>query len=260
MDVFRRSGARPLVYGHRGARARATENTLAAFALALAEGADGIELDVRMTGDGQLVILHDGHLPLSAARTTRVDRLSLVQTRILGDRLGTLIPTLDEALAFHRDSGKLTNVELKGDVPNWSWQAHQTAARITHYGTSGILISSFHPGIVRLMAKLLPSVPAALLLEAGKLNDVEHAVGGYRFLGAVGVHPERRLLTPEYMRPLQRRSALVNTWTVNDPAEAQRLAGLGVDGIVTDRPLEILAALEARASSAPASSAGVAAI
>ena len=58
--------------------------------------------------------------------------------------------------------------------------------------------------------------------------------------------PERRLLTPAYFRVLQGRGALVNTWTVNDPAEAVRLADLGVDGIVTDRPLEILAALSER--------------
>jgi len=244
IEQFRRRATRPLVYGHRGARARAPENTLVAFEQALAEGADGIELDVRATGDGQLVVLHDGHLPRGAGRVARVDRLSLEQTRHLGRSLGYSIPTLDEALAFHHASGKLTNVELKSDVPSWPWLAHQVARRIRHFGTAGILISSFHPGIVLWMTKLLPEVPAALLLEAGRLNEAEHAIGGYRLLGAVGVHPERRLLTAPYFEPLSRRGALVNTWTVNDPAEAVRLARLGVDGIVTDRPLEILAALE----------------
>jgi len=231
------------VYGHRGARARAPENTLDAFDLALREGADGIELDVRMTADAELVILHDGHLSLVGGDAVRVEALSLAQVRAAGRRQGIVIPTLDEALAWHRDTGKLTNVELKGDVPQRAWMARRAAAKIRFFGTSGILISSFHPALVRAMTLLLPEVPAALLLEAGRIDALEHAVGGYRFLGAIGVHPERRLLTPDYFRPLARRGALVNTWTVNAPDEARRLAALGVDGIVTDRPLEILAAL-----------------
>jgi glycerophosphoryl diester phosphodiesterase len=138
----------------------------------------------------------------------------------------------------------LANVELKGDVSHRAWLARKTAESIRYHGTEGILISSFHPALVLRMAQLLPTVPSALLLEPGKLNQVEHALGGYRLLGAVGVHPHRELLTREYMRPLARAGALVNTWTVNGEAEAKHLAQLGVDGIVTDRPLEILAALE----------------
>lgn len=246
LGAFRRKPERPLVYGHRGARARAPENTLEAFDLALREGADGIELDVRMTADGQLVILHDGQLAIGGGRTLPVARLSLEQIRMAGRNMNVVIPTLDEALAWHRKTGKLTNVELKGDVPHWPWMARQAAARITAHGAEGILISSFHPGIVRTMTRLMPAVPAAFLLEAGRMGSLEHLLGGYRLLGAVGVHPERRLLTPAYFRVLQGRGALVNTWTVNDPAEAVRLADLGVDGIVTDRPLEILAALSER--------------
>ena len=249
LQALRGGPERPLVYGHRGARARAPENTLAAFDLAVREGADGIELDVRMTADGELVILHDGHLALGGQPPLDVARLSSSQVRAAGRRHGLAIPTLDEALAWHRAVGKLTNVELKADVPNWPWMARRAAERIRFHGAAGILISSFHPGVVRAMTLLLPEAPAALLLEAGRIDSVEHFLGGYRWLGAVGVHPERRLLTPAYFRALQRRGALVNTWTVNDPAEAVRLAELGVDGIVTDRPLEILAALSERSGS-----------
>lgn len=243
LERIRRGPERPLVYGHRGARARAPENTIEAFDLALREGADGIELDVRMTSDGQLVILHDGHLPLGDGRGARVDRLSFAQATELGKRLGITIPTLDEALAWHRDTGKLTNVELKGDVPQRGWLAQKSAERIRHYGTDGILLSSFHPELVLRSVRYLPNVPVALLLEAGTLDTISRATSGWRLLGATGVHPQRTLLTPSYMEPLKRKGAFVNTWTVNDEEEAVRLADLGVDGIVTDRPLEILAAL-----------------
>jgi len=240
---FKRQG-RPLVYGHRGARARAVENTIAAFDLALAEGADGVELDVRMTGDGELVILHDAHLALGEAKAARVDRLSWGQTKELGRKLGVSIPTLDEALAWHRRNGKLTNVELKGDVAHVPWLGRRAAELIGKHGPDGILVSSFHPGLVFSVHRQLPELPVALLLEAGRLNDLEQLAGYSRLLGAKAVHPDRRLVTADVMKRLRARGSIVNTWTVNDETEALRLSALGVDGIVTDRPLEILKALE----------------
>jgi glycerophosphoryl diester phosphodiesterase len=247
LEPFRRTAQRPLVYGHRGARARAPENTILAFDLALAEGADGVELDVRMTADGELVVLHDRHLQLEGGQAMEVERLTTSQLNLAGKRAGYTIPTLDEVLAWQRQRGCLANVELKGDVPQRSWLARRTAESILYHGTEGILISSFHPTLVLQMTRRLPTVPAALLLEPGSLNQVEHAIGGYRLLGACGVHPQHTLLNPAYFRPLEAARALVNTWTVNDEADAKRLANLGVDGIVTDRPLEILGALTALA-------------
>jgi glycerophosphoryl diester phosphodiesterase len=245
VEAFRRkAGQRPLVYGHRGARARAPENTIEAFELALSEGADGIELDVRMTADGELVVLHDGHVQLEAGRVVPVHRLSLAQVKSLALRSGTLVPTLSEVLTWHHARGKLTNVEIKGDVPHARWLGRKTAECIRDHGTTGLLLSSFHPGLVWQMARLLPDVPIALLVEAGRLGAVQRALGGWKRLGASGVHPERRLLDAIYLRPFIEAGALVNTWTVNDPAEALCLSALGVDGIVTDRPLEILAALQ----------------
>jgi len=244
IDAFRRSAQRPLIYGHRGARARAPENTIEAFELALAEGADGIELDVRMTADGELVVLHDGHLQVGAGRAVPVHRLSLAQVKSLTRASGAIAPTLSEVLTWHRARGKLANVELKGDVPHVRWLGRKAAECIQAHGTAGILLSSFHPGLVWQMTRLLPEVPVALLVEAGRLGEVQRLLGGWKLLGAAGVHPERRLLTAAYLRPFIQAHALVNTWTVNDPTEALRLAALGVDGIVTDRPLEILAAFE----------------
>jgi len=244
LEPFRRTAGRPLVYGHRGARARAPENTIEAFDLAIAEGADGIELDVRMTADGELVVLHDRHIQLEGGKAVEVERLTFGQLDLAAKRTGHAIPTLNEVLAWQRQRGCLANVELKGDVPQRSWLARQSAESILRHGTEGILISGFHPMLVREMARRLPTVPAALLLEPGNLNRFEHAIGGYRLLGACGVHPQHTLLTPAYLRPLREAGALVNTWTVNDEADATRLASLGVDGIVTDRPLEVLAALE----------------
>lgn len=243
LEPFKRTAERPLVYGHRGARARAPENTILAFDLAIAEGADGIELDVRMTADGELVVLHDRHLLLESGKAAEVERLTLSQLDLAGKRAGHAIPTLDEVLAWRRQRGCLANVELKGDVLQRSWLARRSAESILHHGTAGILISSFHPMLVLQMARRLPTVPSALLLEPGSLNQLEHAIGGYRLLGACGVHPQHALLSPTYLRPLRESGALVNTWTVNDEADARRLASLGVDGIVTDRPLEILGAL-----------------
>lgn len=240
---FRRRKERALVYGHRGARARAPENTLEAFDLALREGADGVEFDVRMSGDGELVIHHDALLSLGNGRFAELSQLSLAQLRRLSSRTSAPMPTLDDVLDWHAEHPCLLNVELKGDVPNRAWLARQAARAIRARGASGLLISSFYPELVFRSARLLPDVPVALLLEPqGPGRHASFAVR-YPWFGAVGVHPERRMLSAAYFRALAHTGAIVNTWTVNDPSEAIALSELGVDGIVTDRPLEILAAL-----------------
>lgn len=243
---FRRAaGAPPLVLGHRGARARAPENTIAAFDLAMDEGADGVELDVRMTSDGALVIAHDDELHLASGRRVRVSKLSSAQLAGIPTSDHPAVPTLEATLDWAVSRGALLNVELKGDVPQAAWMARKAVRLLEHLETSGILVSSFNPHQVAIVARRR-IVPVGLLLHAGqsfarRLLDLSPLT--YRALGAQAVHPERTLVSTSLMKSLKRDGAIVNAWTVNDPDEAIRLANLGVDALITDYPREILAAL-----------------
>jgi glycerophosphoryl diester phosphodiesterase len=118
-DAFRRGNrARPYVYGHRGTRRGAPENTLRAIEIAIAQGAEGIELDVRLCGSGEVIVLHDPDLqrvagvPLLAAASN----YRALAACDLGD--GARVPLLDDALSLVLRAGLFLNVELKADVPD----------------------------------------------------------------------------------------------------------------------------------------------
>ena len=141
-------GARPhpFVYGHRGTRTGAPENTLLAMRRALDQGADGIELDVRVCGSGEVVVMHDPDLmrvagvPLSAAQAG----LHELRAHDLGQ--GERVPTLDEAMDLVLGAGKLLNVECKPDVPHPEWIVRSVLDRVRVRSAaerSRILFSSF---------------------------------------------------------------------------------------------------------------------
>lgn len=139
----------PLIIGHRGASAGAPENTLAAFALAQEQGADGVELDVQFSADGQIVIMHDATVDRTTNGTGRVTDLTLAQLQALDAGAGQTIPTLDELFEAFGPS-LLYNIEIK----DWGWRDHHlelaVADRIAAYHLERqVLVSSFNPLSVR---------------------------------------------------------------------------------------------------------------
>ncbi len=280
LDAFRRSEnpsrGRPLVLAHRGARRDAPENTLVAFDEALRQGADGVELDVRTTCDGHLVVAHDDELPLGATSTgghpigsekerVRIGQLFAAQLRHVRLPSGEAVPSLEEVLDWRRRTGALLNVELKRDVASRLLLVEKTAALLRKLGTERVLVSSFDPRIVWGVSRQLPEVPVAWLTHRD-----QHRLGrdlGYRLVGALeqrgdkeggvsrwlehgkrlgtlGVHPELGGIDERRVKRLLATGVLVNVWTVNEVDDARRLAQLGVDGIITDVPGQILAGLE----------------
>ncbi len=246
LSALRRApNGRPLVLGHRGARHAAPENTLSAFALALAEGADGVELDVRLDRSGRVVVAHD--LDLSrvsgGAHRGRIHELGsdeLASVELLG---GEFVPALADVLAWAKERDARVNVELKGDAPDLRALARavSTLVRDLSAPPERVWFSSFHPWLVRAMARALPNHATCWLVHQGQRAFRDGNL--FRVLGAVGVHPERVLVTPERVATWRRAGALIHTWTVNDPIEAERLSRTGVDGIISDNPARILEAL-----------------
>ena len=225
---------RPLIIGHRGAAADAPENTLAAFTLALAQGADGVELDVQLCADGVPIIIHDTTVDRTCDGTGRVADLSLAELRLLTIDNVHPIPTLDDLFAtFGRRT--LYNVELKVLGRGGDALAAAVARAIAAHGVAEqVLISSFSPFTLRAARRHLPpGVPLALLRER-RATRAAHAL-----LRAAADHPHHPLIDESLMAWARRRGLRVNAWTVDDPAEAHRLLQLGVHGIITNRPGEI---------------------
>jgi glycerophosphoryl diester phosphodiesterase len=244
---FRRRADRPRIVGHRGVRGDGAppENTLAAFARAAEEGADGVELDVRLTRDAELVVVHDPTLERVTGGADGRAIAELTRSELAGvDVGGERAPTLAEALAFCRARRLTVNVEMKRDVPDRFAVARATARLLGGWDPKHpVLVSSFDPPMLFAIAALAPHVPRALLVNRTWYFSAARAAPAFGF---DAVHVERTIASPAFVRRLRASGAIVQAWTVNHPIEANDLAAIGVDGIISDRPAELLAGLVPR--------------
>lgn len=235
------------ILGHRGASADAPENTLAAFRLALAQGADGVELDVRRCASGEVVVFHDPDARRVAGAPLRVDGATLAELRALdvggwkGERFrGERIPTLDEALEAL--PGAYVNVELKSSGRDLRL-AGAAATAIRRAGAAGrVVVSSFDYRLLVAFRLAAPDVPVGLLFDAETPGRLATWLG-LRLLGAAAVHPGREVVTAARAAAWRARGLAVNVWTVDEPEEARRLAALGAAALITNVPARIRAAL-----------------
>ncbi|MBX3181115.1 MAG: glycerophosphodiester phosphodiesterase [Polyangiaceae bacterium] len=255
------AGARPLVYGHRGARHAAPENTLEAFALAREEGADGVELDVRLTADCEVVVIHDATLTrvTSGRDERRVDALGVAELQRVELDGEARVPTLRQVLELCRDRGLRANVELKSDLRGDGLAQRQHVTLVKRAAAvlcampevlPLVICSSFHPalalGLKWRCASAGASLPAAWLVHQGQRRSLRLMLrpSVLRRAGFEAVHPEAALIDAERLAKWRAAQVVVNAWTVNDEAEARRLAALGVDGLISDRPGALIRALE----------------
>jgi glycerophosphoryl diester phosphodiesterase len=225
---------RPLVLAHRGARRVAPENTLEAFARAVALGADGVELDVRRTADGALVLHHDPE----AAGGDRIAGTTGTGLRASHPEIPTLAEALDEC------AGVLVNVEIK----NLPWESdfdpdERSADAVVKLleargGRDDVLISSFHLATIDRVRATGTSVPTGLL-TIGRANlPLLLDLAAER--GHAAIHPDRRAVSRRHAEPFvadaHERGLQVNVWTVNAAATIAWLADAGADGLITDVP------------------------
>ena len=241
------AAGRPLVLGHRGASADAPENTLAAFRLAMAQGADGVELDAWRCASGEVVVAHDEDARRVAAADLRIPDAPLAALRALdvgawkGERFrGERIPLLAEVLeALPR---AVVNVELKSRGRDLRL-AEAAAAVIAAAGAAGrVVVSSFDWRLLVAFRLAAPRIPIGLLFEPEGAWRARLALA-IPLLGPSALHPERTLVTPERARRWAARRLAVNVWTVDEPEEARRLAALGATAVITNVPERIAAAL-----------------
>ncbi len=235
--------SRPLLLGHRGARHAAPENTFAAFDLALDEGAEGVELDVRMNASGEVVVCHD----VTLERVTEgldlraIHRLSARDCKAVRLAKGEPLPLLSDVLDWAERRHACVNVELKMDGPKRTELVLAVANLTRSRPVAGnVLISSFNPVAVLTHRALAPGVPSAWLVDSSTLAKLPFL----SLAGNVALHPKHTLITAERLAAWKRYVPRIHTWTVNDPARARELAALGVACLITDNPGLLARALE----------------
>jgi glycerophosphoryl diester phosphodiesterase len=202
---------RPLLLGHRGARAVKSipENTLASFDRALADGCDGFEFDVRLTFDHEAVICHD---PKAGAE--KIERATAKQV--------SQLPRLRDVLQRYRDSFLDIELKVKG------LERTIVDLFLRHKPRQGFVVSSFLPGTLKSLRAEDPTIPLGLICET------KTQLRYWTELPVEYVIPHHELAEPELLRRVKGAGKRVIVWTVNDPEDMQRFAEAGVDGIISD--------------------------
>lgn len=242
--------SRPAVVAHRGASAYAPENTLAAFRLAVEQGADAVELDAKLTRDGEVIVIHDQTVNRTTGGTGVVREMTLAQLKALDagalfdpKYTGEPVPTLEEV--FQAVGGKVViNVEITNYTSPTDALPDRIVDLIRKYRLEEwILFSSFHPLNLLRVRRKLPAVPAALLTQAGPAGRLLRGGLG-RVFSPHWFHPYYTDVSAESLAQEHRRGRKVNVWTVNAAEDIRRLSRWGIDGIITDDPLLALRVLE----------------
>lgn len=253
-------GQRAKVIGHRGApgsfgipRARETrvpaepaeaarygpENTLHSFERALALGADVVELDVRLSADEQVVVIHDDTVERTTDGTGRVADLTLHQLQALDagawfapDGAGQRLPTLEEALAWARGRVSLA-IELKTEPARPAPLAERVAELVARHGMADqvVVISFDHPSLARVRA-LAPTIRTGLLYVCRPVDPVALAARA----GADALLPHWSYVTAEDVAAAHAAGLAVAPWVTSDPATLRWLVSVGVDAIGTNHP------------------------
>jgi glycerophosphoryl diester phosphodiesterase len=239
---------RPLLWAHRGASRDAPENTLAAFKLAAAQRADGVELDAQLCGSGEVVVLHDSTLGRTTGAVGLVTETPWQLLRTLdagafkGEQFrGERIPLLSEVLEAL--PGLLVNVELKCESLADDGLTARAVACVREARAEGrVLFSSFNPLCLRRARALAPEIERALLFEAGAPWLLRSAATA-PLLDAAALHPEAVLATPAAVSRWRARGYRLACWTVDDPALARGLWERGVTGLITNQPAALRAVL-----------------
>lgn len=229
---------RPLVIAHRGASADAPENTIAAFELALHRGADGIQLDVHLSRDDQLVVIHDFTLERTTDGAGPVRGLTVRELKRLdagGWRgrpfVGQRVQTLQEVLERFRDRTRFW-IELKGGPELYAGIEEQVVSMIEIYDVvERCLVQSFDRGSLAHIHGMNRDVKLGVLAGREPIEPLLAVPGA-----AQAVCPAYDLLDREAVAGIRAAGLECYVWTVNEPAQVDRLIGWGVSGIITDQP------------------------
>lgn len=269
-----------MVWAHRGASKEAPENTLAAFRRALEAGADGVELDVHLTVDGEVVVIHDATVDRTTNGRGHVATMQLEAIRALdaGTRhsatfAGERVPTLGEVLelVLGWPGRRRVLIELKGpfsgilrlaqlavrltghSAPHYAGLADAVAARLAPHRAAvlegRVVAQSFHRPYLDELHALLPELQLLYLSPLGWLETEDLGRGDSKLAGIAVRHTG---LSKEKICRLRKSHSIIFAWTVDSESDIASMMALGVDGLITNRPELVIDMLAGRrASPAP---------
>jgi glycerophosphoryl diester phosphodiesterase len=233
---------RPFNFAHRGASYVAPANTLAAFLLAAELGADGIELDVHLSSDGEVVVIHDfsldattdGYGPVRAktlAELKELDAGRWFDPTFAGQRIPTLQQVIDAV--GHR---LFLNIELKSQ----SFRDEGLVVEVVRIVEDSqlierVVISSFNPWALWRVKRLNPRIPVGLLYSPEEPLLLRGSWSRH-LIRPEALHPEHTMVDGKYMRWAKEQGYRVHVWTVDEPADMEQLMRDGVDIMITNRP------------------------
>jgi glycerophosphoryl diester phosphodiesterase len=257
---------RILVHGHRGARARFPENTIPAFQYAIRAGVDVLELDMAVTRDNVIVVSHDPILEAPVCTGSQasavIHELTLAQVKqwdcgaVRNPKFpdqqpvpGTRMPTLDEVLSLSTGSNVEFNIETKifRDQPRYTPGPREFAQLVLdvvrkHHLERRVILQSFDFRTLLAMKQLAPEIRLAALIE----DDPRDFTIVAKEAGARIISPRFDLVTMAKTKAAHAAGLQVVPWTANTPADWERLAGAGVDAIISDDPAALIAWLKQR--------------
>ncbi len=244
------AGPKPRLFGHRGASGTMPENTLPSFSEALAAGADRLELDVHLSADEEVIVLHDPDLDRTTDGKGPAGRLRLTELRELdaGYQFESVdgqhpfrgrkirIPTFAEVLAHF--SNVPLNVELKVDEPALVSAMKRLLDR--HDAWTRVLLTAENESLMERIRNVMPDVLTGMcaneVLEfLGNGGNSSYRARGYALQVPV-TYAGIPIITPQFVDIAHAAHLEVHAWVINDEAEMQNLVGMGVDGIMTDYP------------------------
>lgn len=226
---------------HRGFSGKYPENTMRAFAEAVAVGCDGIETDVHMTKDGVLVICHDEIINRTTDGTGYIAEYNYndlckfdAGIKYGKEFAGEKIPSLDEFFTYIKDKNLLINLELKNNIINYNHMEERVIEKIYEYNLDkNIILSSFNHYSMVKIKEIDSKIKTGLLYSASLYNVHEYA----KKLKADAVHPFYPSVFDEnIVKEIHEKGISINAWTLNEEAYMKKMMNLGIDGIITNYP------------------------
>jgi len=216
--------------GHRGAKGYEPENTLISFEKAIDMGANGIELDVHLSVDGHLIVIHDETIDRTTNGKGEVNQLTLEELKSFSIEDKHTVPTLNEVLDLV-NKRCFVNIELKNqDTAEKVVQIIEHYISVKNWSQTHFIVSSFDWNALQQVRFLNENIQIGVLTE----TDIDLAISFARFMNAEALHPDFQLLTKEYTAKIQEKGILVFPWTVNETKDIERMKSFKVDGIITD--------------------------
>lgn len=221
-----------LKIGHRGAKGYKPENTLIAFEKAINLGVDGIELDVHLSADGELMVIHDETIDRTTNGKGLVNSFTKTELQNFSIEANNKTPTLSAVFDLV-DRRCFINIELKN---------FETAAKVVamiekyirekHWKHTDFIVSSFDWDALEEVNFVNPEIPIAVLTE----TDLDQALAFAKIIQAKAINPDFQLLNIENTQKIQQNGFEVYPWTVNETADIKKMQSFNVNGIISDFP------------------------